>query len=114
MPAEVGRVPPRPSFSWSPSPGVTDTGLICLLILARFYDLPADGSQLRHLFVSSGQNFSDIDLLRAAKHLGLKAGVLKNRWDNLSGTPFPLIAKLRDGRYVVLARIDGGKALIQD
>jgi hypothetical protein len=24
-----------------------DTGLICLLILARFYDLPADGAQLR-------------------------------------------------------------------
>jgi len=46
-----------------------DTGLMCLLILARFYDLPADGSQLHHLFVSSGKNFSDIELLRAAKHL---------------------------------------------
>ena len=87
---------------------------MCLLILARFYDLPADGSQLRHQFVSSGKTFSDVELLRAAKHLGLKAGVLKSRWEKLDGTPFPAIAKLRDNRYVVLAKIDGEKALIQD
>jgi subfamily B ATP-binding cassette protein HlyB/CyaB len=114
MPAEIGRVPLRPPFSASPSPGVTDTGLICLLILARFYDLPADGSQLRHLYAQSGQLLSDTELLRAAKHLGLKAGVVKTQWHKLPSTPFPAIAKRRDGRYVVLARIDGEKALIQD
>jgi len=26
----------------------TDTGLLCLLLLARFYGVPADGAQLRH------------------------------------------------------------------
>jgi len=102
--------PSAPSAARIPA----DTGLICLLILARFYDVPADGSQLRHLFVSSGTLFSDIELLRAAKHLGLKAGVLKSQWDSLAGTPFPAIAKLQDGRYVVLAKIHGGNALIQD
>jgi subfamily B ATP-binding cassette protein HlyB/CyaB len=91
-----------------------DTGLICLLILARFYDLPADGSQLRHQFAQSGQLLTDTDLLRAAKHLGLKAGLLKTYWSKLPGTPFPAIAKRTDGRYVVLAKIDGEKALIQD
>lgn len=88
MPADVGRVPPH-SDSTTPSAtaGVTDTGLICLLILARFYDLPADGAQLRHQFAQSGQVLSDTDLLRAAKHLGLKAGLRKTQWDTLSGTP---------------------------
>lgn len=114
MPAEVGRVPPRPPCSASPSPGGTDTGLICLLILARFHDLPADGSQLRHLYAQSGQLLSDTELLRAAKHLGLKAGVVKTQWRKLPGTPFPAIVKQRHGRYVVLAKIDGEKALIQD
>src|SRR5262245_42954901 len=114
MPAEVGRVPPRYPLSASPSPGGTDTGLICLLILARFHDLPADGSQLRHLYAQSGQPLSDTDLLRAAKHLGLKAGVVRTRWCKLPGTPFPAIAKRRDGRYVVLAKINREKALIQD
>jgi subfamily B ATP-binding cassette protein HlyB/CyaB len=108
--------PEHPSLSSVPSAaGIpVDTGLTCLLILARFYDLPADGSQLRHLFVSSENTFSDVDLLRAAKHLGLKAGMRKTQWRHLSGTPFPAIAKRSDGRYVVLAKIDGGKALIQD
>jgi subfamily B ATP-binding cassette protein HlyB/CyaB len=98
----------------SGSTGASDTGLLCLLILARFYDLPADGSQLRHQFAQSGQLLSDADLLLAAKHLGLKAGLLKTEWGKLPGTPFPAVAKRTDGRYVVLAKIDGDKALIQD
>jgi subfamily B ATP-binding cassette protein HlyB/CyaB len=91
-----------------------DTGLNCLLILARFYDLPANGAQLRHQFSESGKSLSDTDLLRAAKHLGLKAGAIKTEWSKLAGTPLPAIAKRKNGQYVVLAKIDGGKALIQD
>ncbi len=102
-------VPPQ-----SPVDGAADTGLLCLLILARFYDLPADGSQLRHQFAQSGQPLSDTELLRAAKHLGLKAGSLKTQWSKLPGTPLPAVAKRTDGRYVVLAKIDGDKVLIQD
>jgi subfamily B ATP-binding cassette protein HlyB/CyaB len=116
MPADIGRVPPTPSDSAAPAVAerVTDTGLICLLILARFYDLPADGAQLRHQFAQSGQPLSDTDLLRAAKHLGLKAGLHKTRWSKLHGTPFPAMAKRTDGRYVVLAKLEGEKALVQD
>src|SRR5512141_3513296 len=116
MPADIGRVPPPPSDSAPPSAitEVTDTGLICLLILARFYDLPADGSQLRHQFAQSGQPLSDAEILRAAKHLGLKAGALKTQWSKLPGTPFPAMAKRTDGRYAVLAKLEGEKVLIQD
>ncbi len=115
MPADVERVPP-PSDSAPPSAiaGVTDTGLICLLILARFYDLPADGSQLRHQFAQSGQPLSDTDLLRAAKHLGLKAGQRSADWNKLGGIPLPALAKRTDGRYVVLAKLEGEKVLVQD
>ena len=115
MPADVGRVPPpSDSVPASVAAGVTDTGLICLLILARFYDLPADGSQLRHQFAQLGQVLSDTDLLRAAKYLGLNAGVLTANWNKLGGIPLPALAKRTDGRYVVLAKIEGDKALIQD
>ena len=91
-----------------------DTGLVCLLILARFYDLPADGSQLRHLFAQSGQLFSETELLRAAKHLGLTAGILTTKSRKLSGTPLPAIARRTDGRYVVLAKFEADRVLIQD
>jgi len=116
MPADIERISPPPSESALPAAAavVTDTGLICLLILARFYDLPADGAQLRHQFAQSGQVLSDTDLLRAAKHLGLKAGVQTAHWSKLAGIPLPALAKRTDGRYVVLAKIEGEKVLVQD
>jgi subfamily B ATP-binding cassette protein HlyB/CyaB len=76
--------------------------------------LPADGAQLRHQFAQSGQVLSDTDLLRAAKHLGLKAGVQTAHWSKLAGIPLPALAKRTDGRYVVLAKIEGEKVLVQD
>jgi subfamily B ATP-binding cassette protein HlyB/CyaB len=82
--------------------------------LARFYDLPADGLQLRHQFAQSGQPLSDTDLLRAAKHLGLKAGQKTTDWNTLGGIPLPALAKRTDGRYVVLAKLEGEKVLVQD
>jgi len=91
-----------------------DSGLISLLILARFHDLPADGSQLRHQFAQSGQALSDTELLRAAKHLGLKADLVRTMWSKLQGTPLPAMAKWTDGRYVVLAKVEADKVLVQD
>ncbi len=104
---------PDPS-SPSASSNMSDTGLQCLLILARFYDLPADGSQLRHQFAQSGQPLSDTELLRAAKHIGLKAGLKRLVWNRVAEIPLPAIAKRQDGRYVVLAKVEAEKVLIQD
>jgi subfamily B ATP-binding cassette protein HlyB/CyaB len=92
----------------------SDTGLVCLLILARYHGLPSDGPQLRHQFTRSGQLFTERELLRAATHLGLKAGIVRSRWGELSGMPLPAIAKRTDERYAVLAKVEGEKALVQD
>lgn len=104
----------RNASAASVSEAPADTGLICLLILARFHDLPADGSQLRHQFARPGQVLLDTELLYAAKHLGLKAGVVRTKWSKLQGTPLPAMAKRTDGRYVVLAKVEAEKVLIQD
>ena len=117
MSVNVGRISAPPADSTpppAPAAPSADTGLICLLLLARFYDLPADGSQLRHQFGQSGEPLSDTQLLRAAKHLGLKAGMLKTKWSKLPGTPLPAMMKRTDGRYVLLAKVDGEKVLTQD
>ena len=114
MSAQAARVPPEPdSVTEEPFVALTDTGIICLLILARFHDLPANGSQLQHLYAQSGQALSDTDLLRAAKHVGLKAGVVQTKWDKLIGMPLPAMAKLVDGRYLVVAKVQGEKVLVQ-
>jgi subfamily B ATP-binding cassette protein HlyB/CyaB len=91
-----------------------DTGLICLLLLARFFGVPANGDQLRHQFGEPSKTLTDTDLLRAAGHLGFKAGLVKSGWAKLAGTPLPAMAKMNDGRYVVLAKIEADRMLIQD
>lgn len=83
-----------------------DSSLACLLILARFHGVPADGKQLHHQFGESGKPFDETDLLRAAKHLNLKAGVVDSEWARLSVVPLPAMARLKDGRYVVLAKVE--------
>jgi subfamily B ATP-binding cassette protein HlyB/CyaB len=105
---------PTERASAAPAFADQDTGLLCLLLIARYYDLPADGAQLRHQFGESGSPLSDRDLLRAAKHLGLKAGLVRTEWATLAGMPLPALAKRKDGRYVVLAKVEAEKVLVHD
>jgi subfamily B ATP-binding cassette protein HlyB/CyaB len=91
-----------------------DSGLICLLILARFYSLPANGEQLRHQFGETGKVFTEQDILRASKSLGLKAGLMEMTTSQLVKAPLPAMAQRKDGRYVILAKVEGDKVLIQD
>lgn len=91
-----------------------DSGLSCLLILARLHGLPADQKQLQHEFGKAGETFETSDILRAAKLLGLKARSVKSDWSKLSGATLPVIAKHKDGHFFVLARMDDEKVLIQD
>ncbi|MDR4479609.1 MAG: type I secretion system permease/ATPase [Nitrospira sp.] len=93
---------------------VTDTGLLCLLIVARFHDLSVDGGQIQHQFGQSGRALNTHELLRAARHVGLKCGLMTSAWDELSAIPLPAIAHRTDGRYVVLAKVQPDKVLIQD
>ncbi len=92
----------------------TDTGLICLVLLSKFHQIPAEPDQLRHHFGQSGQVFNDSDILRAAKSLKLKARAFTSSWKKLQKTQLPAIAKHIDGHYFVLTQIAKDKILIQD
>ena len=91
-----------------------DTGLTCLVLLSRFFGIPADQDQLLHQFGRSGEHFTDRDLLLAAKSLGLKAEALESDWARLTKSPLPAIAPLAEGRFLLIAKMDGDKILVQD
>lgn len=91
-----------------------DTGLGCLLLMARFFGIPASAEPLRHQFVESGNPFRESEVLRAAKHLGFKVGALNSEWTRLPHITLPAIALHKDGRFVVIARADNEKVLVQD
>lgn len=91
-----------------------DTGLVCLVMLARLHDVAADPSQLAHEFRVNGRDFSVADILLAAKRLRLKAKSVFIKSDRLEKTPLPVIACDRNGRFFVLAKYRENKALIHD
>nr|MBI3613584.1 type I secretion system permease/ATPase [Nitrospirota bacterium] len=91
-----------------------DTGLSCLLIVARFHGVPADGAQLRHQFAQGGAPLGETELLQAAKQLGFRSGVMDSDWSRLAVLPLPAIAVLADGHFVVAAKADAERILIQD
>ncbi|NVZ22811.1 type I secretion system permease/ATPase [Pseudomonas costantinii] len=95
-------------------PPAPDTGLVCLVMLARFHSVAASAEQLAHEFAPANQSFTQRELLLAARKLGLKAKAVRTHIDRLERTPLPAIAADRDGTFFIIAKLDQGKALIQD
>ncbi len=56
--------PPRAAVP----PSEIDSGLASLMMLARFFGVPASADQLRHQFAESGRPVGEAEILLAAKH----------------------------------------------
>lgn len=96
-----------------------DGSLVALCAIARFHQIAADPATLAHqLGLRPSDAVSADDLLRAAKHLGLKAKRSSTTADRLSLTPLPALALMtrEDGApaVVILAQCDGQRVLLQD
>jgi subfamily B ATP-binding cassette protein HlyB/CyaB len=95
----------------TPSPQEADTALVCLLILARYFGIAADGEQLRYEFGLSDKLCGDTEVLRIAKCLGLKAGKRSATRAHLTTLPLPALAQYTDGCYVILGQVHGERVL---
>ncbi|HEV2680643.1 MAG TPA: type I secretion system permease/ATPase [Rhodanobacter sp.] len=91
-----------------------DSGLACLMVLARFHGVAADPVQLAHTFQESGRPFGTPQILLAAKALQLKAKPVSSGVDRLAKLPLPAIAVGAEGDFFVLARADEQGVLIHD
>ncbi len=91
-----------------------DSGLACLLVLARFHGVAADPTQLAHEFRGEGRSFGIQELLLASKALKLKARTIHSNADRLPKLPLPAVAIGMDGHFFVLARADKEGVLIHD
>lgn len=91
-----------------------DSGLACLVMLARYHAIAVEPAQLQHEFGSDGAAFGNTEILLAAKKLELKARLVRTQIDRLAHTPLPAMAISTDASFFIIARIDGAKVLIHD
>jgi subfamily B ATP-binding cassette protein HlyB/CyaB len=93
--------------------------LAMLCLLARLHHIAAEPASLAHqLGIPPSEAITHTDLLRAAKHLGLKSKISRTTPERLNMAALPALAKLvsEDGseRWVLLAQCDGQRVLFQD
>jgi len=91
-----------------------DTGLACLVMLSQFHAVAADPEKLRHEFSHQGQALGIVEILNAAKSLGLVAAQRRPSPARLALAAMPAIAIGKGGDFFIIARVDQGKVLIQD
>src|SRR6266550_2434776 len=80
-----------------------DPGLATLVILLRVHGVDTDADQIRNRYGTKAVRIRE--MLRYAKHLGLKAHAPTTRWERLASTSLPGIASLRDGGFLILGRV---------
>ena len=107
-------IPAGPHGDGGKTAPVLDSGLACLVLLARFLEKPADEGKLRHSYSPAGELFDETIILLAAKEMGFKAKAADSELKRLAAAPLPCIIRRRDGSFVILAKMAGDKALVHD
>lgn len=87
------------------TPPPPDSGLICLVMLARLHGTAADPDQIAHQF-RAGDFLTEQELVIAARSLKLQARTLTPRAERLARLPLPGILLLKDGSFTILAKIE--------
>ncbi|OAI93322.1 type I secretion system permease/ATPase [Pseudomonas putida] len=91
-----------------------DSGLACLVMLARYHNLAVNPEQLLHRFAVGNGRFCTSLILQAFKQLGLKARVSNCPVERLRHLPLPAIALDGEGGYFIITKVDGDQVLLQD
>ena len=105
------------SDDWSEQPGRTssvDPGLHGLLLIAQFHGIAADAAQLAHQFGDGDRPFDDTALLLAARHLGLKAKIVRQPAERVAFASLPALALDESGAHFIVAKASDTSVLIHD
>lgn len=94
-----------------------DTGLACLIMMARFHHMAVEPEQVIHEAGLDSAQFNTHELLLAAKRLNLKAKSVATILERLDKIPLPAIVETTnpDGEpeFFILARIENDQYLVQ-
>ncbi|WP_378950747.1 peptidase domain-containing ABC transporter [Pelosinus sp. sgz500959] len=91
-----------------------DTGLVCLVVVARALGVMVDEETVRRTYNHSDKIMDSKDLLQTAKSLKLKAYQRFVKPEELSNQPIPAIVLMQDGSYMVIGRCEDRKIILFD
>jgi ATP-binding cassette, subfamily B, bacterial HlyB/CyaB len=90
-----------------------ESGPQMLAVLLAMHRIPADAAQLRHA-VGHHRPLDATDLIRlVATHDGAKAKRREGRWSDLQRLPLPVLARDRQGGWLLIGRLAGEEVLVQ-
>ncbi|WP_420993015.1 type I secretion system permease/ATPase [Cupriavidus sp. 30B13] len=85
-----------------------DTGLQCLMLMARLHGIAADAVQLQHQY--GREKFTTQTILLAARKLGLTSRRVRQELARLDRAPLPAIGIDRAGDYFLVGKMDAAQA----
>jgi len=91
-----------------------DSGLACLVLMARFHGVAVSASQLLHQRGRGQDLFTPADVLLSARSLGLMAKAVKGQIHRLAHYPLPALLQDNNGGFFILAACDGDTLFIHD
>lgn len=91
-----------------------NVAMSALVLLARFHGIAVNPNDLAHRFDEDGTGLTQTAWLLAAKDLGLKAKVVKQKIARLHLSALPALVWRDDGSHFILAKVDDNQFLIQD
>ncbi|GHU76881.1 peptidase C39 [Clostridia bacterium] len=89
-----------------------DEGLYCLISIAKFHGINADGEQLKHNFAIGAEGMSTVTLLQAAKTLSLKSKTADIDFERLQKMQLPAVSTTRDGHFFIIAQAASEKVML--
>jgi ATP-binding cassette, subfamily B, bacterial HlyB/CyaB len=92
----------KPLMDFAQEP--VDSGLVCLLLIAKYHQVLADATLLKHEFVQGIEKMGIKELVLAARSLMFKARIVKQSVSRLETIPYPAIAHMKNGEFILLAR----------
>lgn len=92
-----------------------DTGLACLVVVAKYHKIPTEMRQLERAYIFEEGAVDTTTLVRAARDLKLKVRAYENVTPaRLKKLVFPCILRMNDGRYIVVTGLRNEKMYIID
>lgn len=88
-----------------------DSGLGCIVMLSRFFEIATTYEQLEHEHKTVDALDSG-DIVLILRKLGMKAKTVDIESSRLAATPLPAIAKAITGDFFIIARSTDGKVLV--